>query len=58
MPPATVPRAVLFAAVTTPAEIVVAPVYELAPDKVNVPDPSLVNVPEPVLICHFHRLLN
>jgi len=28
----------------------VAPVYELLPDKVNVPVPSLVNVPEPVLI--------
>ena len=44
VPDTVVPSAVLFAAVITPAEIVVRPVYELAPDKVNVPAPALVRV--------------
>ena len=48
MPASVVPSAVLFAAVNAPAEIVVAPVYELPPDNVNIPAPTFVReVPVP-----------
>ena len=36
--------------VSVPAEIVVIPLYVLAPDNVNVPTPDFVKVPEPVVI--------
>jgi len=49
--PAGVPSDVLLLIATTPAEIVVAPEYELAPDNVRVPTPVfLVSVPEPEMI--------
>ena len=44
------PRAVLLLIATTPAEIVVSPVYVLAFDNVNVPAPDFVNVPVDVAI--------
>ena len=43
-PPAVVPRAVTLAALNAPAEIAVTPVYELPPDKVNIPAPAFVRV--------------
>ena len=36
--------------VSVPAEIVVMPLYVLAPDNVNVPEPDFVNVPVAVAI--------
>ena len=36
--------------VSVPAEIVVLPLYVLAPDNVNVPEPDLVSVPVDVAI--------
>ena len=45
-----VPREVLLLIAATPADIVVAPVYVFAADKVKVPEPVLVKVPEPVAI--------
>ena len=36
--------------VSVPAEIVVMPLYVLAPDNVNVPEPDFVNVPDDVAI--------
>ena len=36
--------------VSVPAEIVVLPVYVLAPDNVNVPEPDFVNAPDNVAI--------
>jgi hypothetical protein len=47
VPAAVVPSAVAFWILTTPALIVVAPVYVLAPDRISVPAPLLVNVPAP-----------
>ena len=41
------PSAVLLLISTTPAEIVVSPVYVLAFDNVNVPAPDFVNAPAP-----------
>ena len=41
------PNAVLLLIATTPAEIVVLPVYVLAFDNVNVPAPDFVNAPAP-----------
>ena len=50
-PPAVVPRAVMLAALNAPAEIVVKPVYEFPPDKVNIPAPAFVRVvPTPEII--------
>lgn len=44
-PPATVPSAVLCVALKAPLEIVVRPVYEFAPERVQIPPPTLVSVP-------------
>ena len=43
-PPSVVPRAVLCAALNAPVLTMVAPVYELAPDKISVPVPLLFSV--------------
>ena len=42
VPDAVVPSPVALDIANVPAETVVAPVYELAPDKVNVPAPAFV----------------
>ena len=41
------PSAAALEAFNIPADIVVAPVYELLPDNVNIPDPDLVIVQAP-----------
>src|SRR4051812_18687314 len=48
-PPATVPNAVAFWILTTPALIAVAPVYVLAPVNVSVPLPDIVSPPVPLM---------
>ena len=48
--PAVVPRLVAFWTLTTPALIVVRPVYVLAALKVSVPVPDLVSAPAPAAI--------
>src|SRR4051812_14559505 len=48
-PPAIVPNAVAFWMLTTPALIVVAPVYVLAPVNVSVPLPDIVSPPVPLM---------
>jgi hypothetical protein len=47
VPASAVPRAVLLETDNLPALTVVAPVYVLLEDTVNVPPPALVNVPAP-----------
>ena len=43
--PLAEPRALELAILTTPAEIVVSPLYVLVPESVNVPVPCLVTLP-------------
>lgn len=48
--PAVVPKAVLFAAMSVPALIVVLPIYSLAPLNIKEPNPDLTREPVPEII--------
>ena len=49
VPPAAVPSALLTAATSVPALTLVTPLYELLPERVNVPVPCLVRPPVPLI---------